>query len=201
MTFASPSERLSAPEARHLAIARPVACLSWGCAPLLRRASVCPLPEDVAAFLRPTVANGRRDPPSWFFTTSAGFSTHRFPGLLHPGAGRGSPRFRVGPAACRGMPKQSVACAEAATFLAAPFAPLEEVPPTAAASRHRDRCPLVVGPSPLNCARQPLRRRPSTSGLCSAIGSVAPRFVAEAKCPLLPWALSPSRVLAGSPGA
>jgi hypothetical protein len=69
-------------------------------------------------------------------------------------------------------------------FPQAPFTPLEEVPPTAAASHHCDRCLLAVKPPPLhNTSAVPLRR-PSTSRLCSAVGSVAPVHCCQQTCAL-----------------
>lgn len=105
-----------------------------------------------------------------------GFLRTEVPGLLHPGTGRGSPRFPVASTACCAAPVRRPLLAyirRFARFPAAHLTPLEEVLPSAAVSHLCARCPLAVEPS-LPADKSARYRRPSTSRLCSAVGSVAP---------------------------
>jgi len=73
-------------------------CLSWDSprgVPLLRCHSTASTPGDVAATVGLLVATSRLVPPPWFRTTSTVSSALEFPGLLHPGTGRGSQRFSL----------------------------------------------------------------------------------------------------------
>jgi len=96
MTFASSSERPEMARRLLVAIARsPKSRLSWDsfeCAPH-PTCLVCVHPSDVAAAFGRPVPTGLRVPSSWFLTTSTVYSALEVPGLLHPGTGRGSPRF------------------------------------------------------------------------------------------------------------
>jgi hypothetical protein len=148
--------------------------------------------------LRPLGDHPRsRVPSMWFLTTSTAFSAREVPGLLHPGTERGSRRFRcVDTAVTRTLRRESCSPSRRTRFPAAPFAPLEEVPPLAAASHHCDRCPLDVAPLVADSAETGTVRATLILGalLRHRVWCATKLLPAEPR-PLLPWASFPSKVL------
>jgi len=107
----------------------------------------------------------------------------RFPGRV-PRACRPAPRVTASSPDASSEEDVSSLARRPAAFPAARFAPFEEAPPPAAASCHQDRCPLAVAPPSFQHARGvPSRCGPSTSGPCSAVGSVARPTVAGDHAP------------------
>jgi len=151
MTFASSSERPEWPEVSSSKLpSTSYTCLSWDsfeCAPhptsFVRVHS-----QQRCRCLRPPSAPGRLVPSPWFRTTSTVYSALEFPGLLHHGTGRGSPRFRTMlPLAALPSEEDRLASGQSQHFPAAPFTPPEEVPSTAAVPHRCGRCLLVVVPA------------------------------------------------------
>jgi hypothetical protein len=173
--------------------------------PLVGFVRVCPSSDILRSRPLPTTLplpsasqryTGRLVPSSWFRTTSTVYSALEVPGLLHPGTGRGSPRFRRSPAACCPAVRRRPAGIRLVRALSrcALHTPRRSPP---AGSRTALPQPLLprrcasAGPLP----KQLLPRRPSTSEPCSAVGSRAGSLpLPVAFRPLLPWAWFPSRV-------
>jgi hypothetical protein len=128
---------------------------------------------------------GRLVPSSWFRTTSTVYSALEVPGLLHPGTGRGSPRFHPAlPLAAQSSEEDRLASGQSQRFPAAPFTPPEEVPPPVAVLHRCSRCPLVVAPVLRHETSSCELHRPSTSRRCSTVGSVAPALRCRLTCAL-----------------
>lgn len=144
-----------------------------------------------------------RVPPSWFLTTSTVCSSCGVPGVLQPGARRGSPRFDTQTATAARPSEEHPATPDDLRWSPQRlFAPLEEVPPTAAVLR-----PIVADrPLPFPSCRYAFVR--STAEAIRATTTLdfrallrcrvrgAPRPLPVRARPLLPWALFPSRVRA-----
>jgi hypothetical protein len=134
-------------------------------------------------------------PPSWFLTTSTGFSACEVPGLLHPGTGRGSPRFRCA-AAPRATHHRSDDWIEPPDALSrnalrtprrsppagSRIASLRPLPPRRCASRSR------------SCRNRNCTSDPRPRGFAPPSGVVRVQAVASRARTLLPWASFPSRV-------
>jgi hypothetical protein len=167
-----------------------------------------PLPESPKALHRAVVATPRhRVPPSWFLTTSAGFSAPQGPGLLHPGTRHGvrcvsrSPSGRctrhLRRAAGRIPPRKEGADRILAATTLRRFSPRRQLRRVTAADAF---LPLFSSPPrPESCEgahpehvspRTPGR---STSRRCSADESVAPAPVSGSRRTFLPWVLIPPR--------
>jgi hypothetical protein len=148
-----------------------------------------------------------RVPPSWFLTTSTVCSALRLPGLLHPGAGRGSPRFRE-------RPLLAATPTPEGTRPAASSGPRAFPRRVSHPSKKSPRLQHTVLPRlrrhhcrPLPPRRWCSARLKSEDSRCSApldLEAFLRCRVRSARLalprddrPLLPWALFPSRVLAG----
>lgn len=204
MVFASSSERPVWPEVTPLRLPATSSPASHGIrserVPLLRLAPARPLPVVLP---RPSAS---RFPPSgpvpssWFRTTSTVFSAHGVPGLLHPGAGRGSQCFKFnGFRSAPGDPKIAGIRPEVRSHSHCALHTPRRSPPDRSRSRVTALpCPLAVRPLqwfPTEIGS--VLQRPSTSRLFSAVGSVA-RFDRCQSMRALSFhgLLFPSRVLA-----
>jgi len=148
--------------------------------PLRRHALTRPLPSDVAAGLRARAASSSSRSVPVVLHHLDGFLRVGVAGLLHPAA---NPEVRrVSWDDRRILPKQPWSIV---AFPCDAHHTPRRTSSTAAALRHRSRCPLVV----------PLLAKPSTSRLSSTVESVmsCPRCRWPASCPS--WALFPSKVL------
>jgi hypothetical protein len=140
-------------------------------------------------------------PSAWFRTTSTVSSARRLRACCIPLPVMGFAAFRVA-----GFPtstRRTGSGGRTDIVLAAHFIP-PEGSPTAAAPRHRGRCPLAVRNAP---ARHPrahrCRHTPAHSakpprrlrGVAPPSSSDRPRPLPAADCPVLPWALFPFEVL------
>jgi hypothetical protein len=148
-----------------------------------------------------------RVPPSWFLTTSTVCSALRLPGLLHPGAGRGSPRF-CGRPLLASIPTPE-GTRPAASSVPRAFPRRVSHPPKKSPRPQHTAFPRL---SLHLCRPLPPRRWCSNWPANSKMHSQLAPLDLEAflRCrvrsarpvlprddrPLLPWALRPSRVLA-----
>jgi len=200
MTFASSSERPDLARGVVVEVA-----LNLQHLPLVGFVRVCPSSDILRSRPLPTtlplssafqVHPGRHVPSSWFRTTSTVCSALEVPGLLHPGTGRGSPRFRtVLPLAAQSSEEDRLASGQSQHFPAAPFTPPEEVPPTVAVPHRCGRCPLVVAPArPDEQVHHSAPTLDLEALLHCWVRSACPALPPDLR-PLLPWASFPSRVL------
>jgi hypothetical protein len=85
--------------------------------------STASTPNDVAIAFGQLESTSQRVPPTWFLTTSTVYSAKEFPGLLHPGTERGSPRFQPQPPLASRPPKRTRASGRPQLFPLRPSHP------------------------------------------------------------------------------
>lgn len=147
-------------------------------------------PNNVAAAFGPSGFHLMKlVPPTWFCTTATAYSASEVPGLLHPGTGKGSPRFQPVP------PLNALLSEE--NWLLSGRSQLSSLrlshPPKKSAKQEPFRISAAVASSPLRLCIAAVAL--DLEALLPHLVRSDPPLLPAACHPLLPWALVPSRVL------
>jgi len=132
----------------------------------------------------PGVHPAGRVPSSWFLTTSTAFSAREVPGLLHPGTGRGSRRFRCADTAAAPLTEVSVT-AEPPNALSrrALRTPRRSPPAGSRIASLRPLPPRCCASRPDSCRNRFQSSDPHPRGVAPPSGVVRDQVVADRTAP------------------